>query len=587
MTVTRGSIDTKIFNALNNKTMQMWMQTSNSSPYPSGEQGLHLARGGLINNPFSYYTPSTWGYNTFVSSDGIKLRYNQANLSTLSGTTLTFYKPSTSSTGNKMIELNTSGLTFYSPSSTNDNLKKLMELTTSSLNFYDKDDSTNPIAQYNGSGVLLGKANENNNYNTLINNSGLTIRQNINGTQTNLAQFYGDNVLLGKESVNNSYNTLINSSGLTIRRNISGTQKNLAQFYGTGFAFTNTNDDNIISGGSVPSSQVYQFIYNEKTITGKVPAGNTDYILYIKFPEYTGSSPEYIDDNHTMGFNGIGIANLGITVGNQGGENYQRRYSYDAKNPENPSWTDFTSDMTNVKLMANWSSTDKMPILCVRFINYADQNYTIQFLKTDTYDDPPENIPAYYIIYTKPSSANFIIGTQGRLPDHAVGTGMIRYNSNKSNAISEWVIDAAGNTFVKDLYLNNHSGPIGTLTKKTKSGTPYYSWSGAADKWVNDDEPQLYLTPGTYVVTASARIDTGSSNSGKFGICIGHSTSDGAWSRYTDSRVVCYNNQNYMILTTTIGVSVDTSSFFSPFYYSSNNNNATVTYQAIRAVRIC
>ena len=534
MTVTRGSIDTRMFNAINEKTKQIWFQTSNN---PANEQGIHLA-GGIPNTSFSTSTPATWGFNTFIENGGLKLRYNQVNLATLSTNALTFYKPNVTSqviSGSiEAMKLGTSALTFYSPSSTSNNLKKLMELTSSSLNFYDKDDSTNPIAQYSG-----------------------------------------NNILLGKENINNGYNTLINSNGLTIRQNISGTQKNLAQFYGTGFAFTNTNNDNIISGGSVPSSQVYQFIYNEKTITGKVPTGQTNYILYIKFPEYTGSSP----GSNNIGFNGIGILNLGITVGNQGDEEYQCRYDYNA---ENPSWTNFSN--INVQLIADWSVTDKIPILGVKFINHAGQSYTINFLKGPS-DDPPENIPAYYIIYTKPQSANFIIGTQGRLPDHAVGTGMVRYNSNGSNAISEWVIDAAGNTFIKDLYLNNHSGPIGTLTQKTKNTN--FQWSGAADSWVNDDEPQLYLTPGTYVVTASARIDTGSGNSGKFGICIGYSVSDGAWKRDVNSRVVHYNNQTYMLLTTTVGISIDTSAFFSPFYYASNNNTVKATYQTIRAVRIC
>lgn len=529
MTVTRGSIDTRMFNAINEKTKQIWFQTGNS---PTGETGIHLA-GGISNTTFSTSTPNTWGYNTFIANGGLKLRYNQIDLTTLSTNALTFYRPNVTSgaiSGSvKAMELGTSALTFYSPSSTdNNNLKKLMELTNNSLNFYNKDDSINPIAQYNSSGVLLGKVN-----------------------------------------VNNSYNTLINSNGLTIRQNISGTQKNLAQFYGTGFAFTNTNNDNIISGGSVSSSQVYQYIYNEKTISGTVPKGQTNYILHIKFPEYTGSSTS---------FNGIGISSLGITVGSQGDERHQRRYVM------GETWEDF-SNVINVQLRADWSVTDEMPILDVKFINYAGQNYTISFLKYSMGDDPPENIHAYYIMYTKPASANLIIGTQGRLPDHAVGTGMVRYNSNGSNAISEWVIDAAGNTFIKDLYLNNHSGPIGTLTQKTSNAN--FPWSDAADKWVNHDEPQLYLTPGTYVITASARIDTGSGNSGKFGICIGYSTSDGAWKRDMDSRVVYYNNQTYMLLTTTVGISIDTSAFFSPFYYASNNNTVKATYQTIRAVRIC
>lgn len=528
MTVTRGSIDTRMFNAINEKTKQIWFQTGNT---PASEQGIHLAGGRDTSPQFKTSDPTTWGYNTFITNGGLKLRYNQIDLTTLSTNALTFYRPSVTngaiSGSVKAIELGNSVLTFYSPSGTdNSNLKKLMQLTNNSLNFYDKDDSTNPIAQYNSSGVLLGKANENNNYNTLINNSGLTIRQNINGTQTNLAQFYG-----------------------------------------TGFAFTNTNNNNIISGGLVSSSQVIQYIYNERTINGKVPVGQTNYVLYIKFPEFTGG------DN----FYEIAISALVITVGSQSDIDYQCHYNIE------DSWANFSN--INVQLQAYWDNTDKIPILMVRFISHANQEYTIQFLKTDASDDPPENIPAYYIAYHKPSSANFTIGTQGHLPSHATGTGMVCYNSNGSNAIPEWVIDAAGNTFIKDLYLKNHSGPIGTLTRKTKSSN--FQWSGAADKWVNDTEPELYLTPGTYIITASARIDTGSNNSGKFGICIGYSTSNGGWKRNIDSRVVHYNNQNYIMLTTTIGVSVDTSAFFSPFYYSSNNNSVTVTYQAISAVRIC
>ena len=59
--------------------------------------------------------PSTWGYNTHIGANGIKLRYNEIDLSTWTNTGLIFYNLGLGNTNNKSIELNSSGLYLYRP----------------------------------------------------------------------------------------------------------------------------------------------------------------------------------------------------------------------------------------------------------------------------------------------------------------------------------------------------------------------------------------------------------------------------------------------------------------------------------------
>ena len=63
-------------------------------------------------------TPSQWHYNVHIGANGIRLRYNELNLSSWTGTALTFYKPSLTSQGNKTMELTPSALTFYDSTGT-------------------------------------------------------------------------------------------------------------------------------------------------------------------------------------------------------------------------------------------------------------------------------------------------------------------------------------------------------------------------------------------------------------------------------------------------------------------------------------
>ena len=81
--------------------------------YPVGT----FAASGIDGTTFDYENSSTYGYNTLYSN-GIKLRYNAINLGQLTGSSLIFYNPSTSSQGTKAMELSGSSLKFYASDGT-------------------------------------------------------------------------------------------------------------------------------------------------------------------------------------------------------------------------------------------------------------------------------------------------------------------------------------------------------------------------------------------------------------------------------------------------------------------------------------
>lgn len=203
MTVTRGSIDTRMFNAINEKTKQIWFQTGDS---PANETGIHLAGG--TNIIFSTNTPNTWGFNTFITNGGLKLRYNQIDLTTLSTNALTFYQPptingSTIIQGKKTIELGNSALTFYNPS---DGITKKIALNEEGLLIYDSD-GQNAIAQY-GSSTIIGNKNSNH---IEISGEGFSIYRD----DTNrVAYINGDQLVIPKTVVLNQMNVGNETDGM-------------------------------------------------------------------------------------------------------------------------------------------------------------------------------------------------------------------------------------------------------------------------------------------------------------------------------------------------------------------------------------
>lgn len=99
--------------------------------------------------------PNQWGYNTWIGSNGIKLRLNQIDLSFWSNTGLTFYNPSMNSPNNKGIELNINGLSLYKPLAPGEqNQLTAAQLTANGLNFYGTSVST-PDVTLNADGLTL------------------------------------------------------------------------------------------------------------------------------------------------------------------------------------------------------------------------------------------------------------------------------------------------------------------------------------------------------------------------------------------------------------------------------------------------
>lgn len=127
---------------------------------------------GLSN--FNTSSPSTWGYNTHIGANGIKLRYNEIDLSAWTGNGLILYSPSTSSQGAPMMELSANELKFFSA---NNSTYPLMALSGQAINFYQYG-SDNVAAVLSNSGlnitegsITLGEE-ENNIYPFQVTNDG-------------------------------------------------------------------------------------------------------------------------------------------------------------------------------------------------------------------------------------------------------------------------------------------------------------------------------------------------------------------------------------------------------------------------------
>ena len=109
-------------NSLQTKTKYFW---TNLVAHTNGTGGWTkpnylvgtYAASGISGVTFDEEDSSTYGYNTLYAN-GIKLRYNAIDLGQLTGSSLIFYTPSTSSQGSKAMELTSSALNFYNSSGT-------------------------------------------------------------------------------------------------------------------------------------------------------------------------------------------------------------------------------------------------------------------------------------------------------------------------------------------------------------------------------------------------------------------------------------------------------------------------------------
>lgn len=103
--------------------------------------------------------PSTWGYNTHIGANGIKLRFNEVDLSSWSALNgLQLYSPTVTNgviVDNQLgAQLTSSALTFYKPGAAN--LTKGLELDATTVKFYGSNQS-NPDAILSSTGLKLVK----------------------------------------------------------------------------------------------------------------------------------------------------------------------------------------------------------------------------------------------------------------------------------------------------------------------------------------------------------------------------------------------------------------------------------------------
>ena len=106
-------------NAVDARTQQFWWNSSASPNYPVGA----YAASGIEGIKLKTNDSSTYGYNTYLASNKLALRYNDIDLTKLTTGSLEFYIPkwegSNPVQGEKGLEITNSAITFYNPSTNN------------------------------------------------------------------------------------------------------------------------------------------------------------------------------------------------------------------------------------------------------------------------------------------------------------------------------------------------------------------------------------------------------------------------------------------------------------------------------------
>lgn len=106
-------------NAVDARTQQFWWNSSASPNYPVGA----YAASGIEGIKLKTNDSSTYGYNTYLASNKLALRYNDIDLTKLTTGSLEFYIPkwegSNPVQGEKGLEITNNAITFYNPTSNN------------------------------------------------------------------------------------------------------------------------------------------------------------------------------------------------------------------------------------------------------------------------------------------------------------------------------------------------------------------------------------------------------------------------------------------------------------------------------------
>lgn len=120
--------------------------------YKSSASGLTQPSANIIENAITPTIPSTWGYNTNIGANGIKLRHNEMTLSEWKTDHLIFYTPGTNNPSLELISGIDPVLNFYNPTTN----EKTLGLDVNGLSFYGSN-SSNPDVVLDANGLLLNK----------------------------------------------------------------------------------------------------------------------------------------------------------------------------------------------------------------------------------------------------------------------------------------------------------------------------------------------------------------------------------------------------------------------------------------------
>ena len=183
----RISVEETAREALASRLKKIWINEVTSGDYVAGT----YAASGIENIVFNEISPQTYGFNTLLRHNKLALRYNTIDMTSLTTTALTFYRPAQDSNNNyvqgkKGLELNADSLVFYKPLAYNSSNSEIAAATLSStgLNIVDGSITLGSTFSVNRNGELTATAGSIGGFiidATSIHSVGKTLNNNVSG----------------------------------------------------------------------------------------------------------------------------------------------------------------------------------------------------------------------------------------------------------------------------------------------------------------------------------------------------------------------------------------------------------------------
>lgn len=349
--------------------------------------------------------------------------------------------------------------------------------------------------------------------------------------------------------------------------NINSNKQTLGKFQAGGFKFYDSNNRMLLSSSITtgPIIQQYQG-YIEATIT----VTSDDYIYEKEIS--TNITPTEVD---RVGFASGYIFTPDFSFGDS--EDHQFYF-----NGSQDSWSRFCQESgENASIWIRSTIKNNKIYIQINFRNCYSRNYrTFNFKAGNWWDDYFEEYSYdYFSSYSISPYSSTICGYGSSLGFES--TPILGCVSRYGGGL-DFYVGPDGITRAKQLYLNDHTSPIGTVQSSTNTTTKSYT-SSVTSGWKDLTDCQILCTPGCYVVTAHARFEN--TVSGKvYGLAVGYTTPEDT-NMYYSSRDSFKSDAGVFQLTTLYIASFsDSDIIFRPRIYVESACN--VTRRTIRAVRL-